>query len=256
MRTSIRAAALATVIAASSVATPTQAAEIRLLSAAAMQTVFHMITDEFERTSGHKLVFAYSTMGAITQRVLAGETADLIIGSTQSLDWLARERRVDPASRVTIAKVGIGAVVPTGTPKPPIGSAEELKAALLAAKTLVYAFPAGGGAAGVHIAKVIDGLGIAEQVKPKTRFGAGGDVTEVTLAQGPGALGMTQISEIVNKPGADYVGPFPEAVQNYTGVTVGVPAGAPPSEATMAFIRFLRGPAAVAAIKARGMQVD
>jgi ABC-type molybdate transport system substrate-binding protein len=45
-------------------------------------------------------------------------------------------------------------------------------------------------------------------------------------------------------------------VQNYTGVTVGVPTGATPSEATIAFIRFLRSPAALAAIKARGMQVD
>jgi molybdate transport system substrate-binding protein len=103
---------------------------------------------------------------------------------------------------------------------------------------------------------VINQLGIAEQVRSKTRFGAGGDVTEVTLAQGAGAFGMTQISEIVNKPGAEYVGPFPEAVQNYTGVTIGVPAGATPSEATLAFIRFLRTPAAIAAIKARGMQVD
>src|SRR5690348_1401322 len=157
MRISIRATALATVVAASSVAPPAQAAEIRLLSGAAMQTVFRMVTDEFERASGHKLVFAYTTMGAITERVMAGETADLIIGSTQSLERLAREGRIDPASRVTIARVGIGAVVPTGTAKPPIGSAEELKAALLNAKIIVYAFPAGGGAAGVHIAKVIDG---------------------------------------------------------------------------------------------------
>ena len=221
-----------------------------------MQTVFHMITDEFERTSGHKLVFAYSTMGAITERMLAGETADLIIGSTQSLDRLAREGRIDPASRVTIAKVGIGAVVPTGTPKPPLRDAEDLKAALLGAKSIVYAFPAGGGAAGVHIGKVIDELGIAEQVKPKTRFGAGGDVTEVTMAQGPGAFGMTQISEIVHKPGAEYVGPFPPGLQNYTGVTIGTPAGASSSEAVRALVAFLQGPSAAVAIKARGMEVE
>jgi molybdate transport system substrate-binding protein len=157
---------------------------------------------------------------------------------------------------VTIARVGIGAVVPTGTAKPPIGNAEELKAALLGAKTIVYAFPAGGGAAGVHIAKVIDGLGVADQVKAKTRFGAGGDVTEVTMAQGPGAFGMTQISEIVHKPGAEFVGPFPAGLQNYTGVTLGTLAGAQPSEAVKALIAFLHSPSAVAAISARGMEVE
>jgi molybdate transport system substrate-binding protein len=253
----MRAPAFALLVAGSgAVAPPADAAEIRLLSAAAMQTVFGMITDEFERTSGHRLVFAYTTMGAITDRVMAGETADLVVGSTQSLDRLAKEGRIDPASRVTIARVGIGAVVPTGTPKPPIGSAMELSAALLAAKTVVYAFPAGGGAAGVHIGKVIEQLGIAAQVKPKTRFGAGGDVTEVTLAQGPGAFGMTQISEIVHKPGAEFVGPFPPGLQNYTGVTVGTIAGAKPSEAVAALVEFLQGPSAAAAIKARGMEVE
>jgi len=249
-------AILVAVVTASCTPPVARAAEIRLLSAAAMQTVFAMITDDFERTSGHKLVFAYTTMGAITQRVIAGETADLIIGSTQSLDRLAKVGRIDPASRVTIAKVGIGAVVPSGTPKPPIGNADELKAALLAAKTIVYAFPAGGGAAGVHIGKVIEQLAIAEQLKPKTRFGQGGDVTEVTIAQGPGAFGMTQISEIVHKPGAEFVGPFPPALQNYTGVAIGTPAGAQPSEAVKALIAFLHGPSAVAAIKARGMEVE
>jgi molybdate transport system substrate-binding protein len=253
----LRCTALAALLMTSgAMAPPAQAEEIRLLAAAAMQTVFQTITDEFERTSGHKLVFVYTTMGAITERVLAGETADLIIGSTQSLERLAKEGRIDPASRVTIAKVGIGAVVPTGTPKQPIGSADELRAALLNAKTIVYAFPAGGGAAGVHIAKVIGELGIAEQVKAKTRFGAGGDVTEVTMAQGPGAFGMTQISEIVHKQGADFVGPFPPGLQNYTGVTIGTPAGAKPSEAVKAMIAFLHGPSAVAAIKARGMEVE
>ena len=253
----MRLAALATAVAALCAgAPPAGAAEIRLLSAAAMQTVFKLIADDFERSSGHKLVFAYTTMGAITDRLMAGETADLIVGSSQSLEQLAKAGKIEPASRVTIAKVGIGAVVPTGTPKPPIATADELKRALLAAPVVIYAFPAGGGAAGVHIGRVIEKLGIAEQLKPKTRFGQGGDVTEVTLAQGAGAFGMTQISEIVNKSGADYVGPFPPELQNYTGVTVGVPAGAKPSEAVTAFIAFLKSPTAVAALKARGMEVD
>src|SRR5689334_9986601 len=159
----LRTGATALIVASAITAPPAQAAEIRVLSAAAMQTVFHMITDEFERTSGHKIVFAYTTMGAITERVLAGETADVIIGSTQSMEKLAKVGRIDAASRVEIARVGIGAVVPAGAPKPPLASADDLKAALLGAKTVVYAFPAGGGAAGVHIAKVIDALGIAEQ---------------------------------------------------------------------------------------------
>jgi hypothetical protein len=51
------------------------ASEIRLLSAADMQSVFKRIANDFERESGHRLSITYATMGTISQRVLGGETA-------------------------------------------------------------------------------------------------------------------------------------------------------------------------------------
>jgi molybdate transport system substrate-binding protein len=233
---------------------PAGAAEIRLLSAAVMQTVFGEIVGDFERISGHKLIIMYSTMGAVAQRVLGGATPDLVIGSTPSMAGLVKEGKINADSLVNIAKVGAGIVVPTGTPKPRVASSDDLKRALLAAKTIVYADPAGGGAAGIHIARVIDKLGISDQLRSKTKFGAGGDVTEVTLAQGEGAFGMTQISEIVGKTGAEFVGPLPDELQNYTGITAGVPTGVKQSEATTVFIKFLKSPAVIAVMNAKGMQ--
>jgi molybdate transport system substrate-binding protein len=232
------------------------AAEVRLLSAAAMQSVFKDIAGEFERTSEHTLKITYATMGAITQRVLNGETADLIIGSAPSISILVKEGKLRPDTQFTICKVGVGIVVPSGTRKPTITSTTELERALLGAKTVVYADPAGGGAAGIHVARIIEHLGITEQLKPKIRFGAGGDVTEVTLASGPGALGLTQISEIVNKAGAEFGGPLPEELQNYTVVAAGIPVGTITTEAVASLIAFLKSPRAVAAMQASGMQVD
>jgi molybdate transport system substrate-binding protein len=232
---------------------PAAADEIRLLSAAALQSVFREIAADFERASGHTLTITYATMGAITRRIQGGETVDVVIGSTPSIATLAKEGRIQPASQTTIGQVGVGAVVPTGTTVPRMDSIEDLKRALLAAKVVVYADPAGGGAAGVHVARVLEMLGIAEQLKGKTRFGAGGDVTEVTLAQGQGALGLTQISEIVDKPGAELVGPLPREVQNYTGVTVGIPVDARSSDGVNALIDFLHTPRAKAVLKAKGM---
>ena len=231
-------------------------AEIQLLSAAAMQSVFKEIIGDFERTTGHRLAIRYATMGAITERVLAGETADLVISSTQSISTLVKEGRIQAGSQLAVCKTGVGIVVPSGTPNPRIRSIEDLKRALLDARIVLYANPAGGGAAGIHIASFIEKLGIAEQLKLKTKFGAGGDVTEVTLAEGGGALGMTQISEIVGKSGADFVGPLPDELQNYTGVTAGIPINAKSSEAVKSFMTFLQSPTATAVIKAKGMEVD
>ena len=217
--------------------------ELRLLSAAAMQTVFKETAGEFERQSGHRLNIEYATMGAIDQRVMAGETADVVIGSLPSISGL-----------VTICKVGVGIVSPTSSPVPQIASVDALVRALVAARVVVYAEPSRGGAAGIHIARVIEKLGLADWLRPKTRVGGGGDVTEVTLAAGNGALGMTQISEIVGKPGARFIGPLPAEFQNYTRVAMGMPKDTKP--AAEAFARFLGSATVVAAIKARGMEFD
>jgi molybdate transport system substrate-binding protein len=232
------------------------AADINVLSAAAMQSVFKEIAGDFQRTTGHRLVIRYATMGSITERLRRGEDPDLVIGSTQSITSLVQEGQIRADSQVTICKTGVGMVVPAGTPKFEIASVDDFKRALRGARTVVYADPAGGGAAGIHIARLIETLGLADELRAKTKFGAGGDVTEVTLAEGSGALGLTQISEIVGKTGADFVGPLPGELQNYTGVTAGTPSGHLPSRPVASFLRYLQGPKAVAVIKAKGMEVD
>jgi molybdate transport system substrate-binding protein len=152
-----------------------------------------------------------------------------------------------------ICKTGIGVVVASGA-EIGVASAEEFKQALIAAKAIVYADPVRGGAAGIHVAKVIEKLGLTDQLKSKLRLGAGGDITEVTLALGPGALGITQISEIADKRGADLAGPLPEEFQNYTVFVGGVPANGPQSDGVSALLKFLRSPTAIAVIKAKGME--
>jgi molybdate transport system substrate-binding protein len=231
-------------------------AEIRLLSAAAMQSVFKDIVAEFERASGHKLNITYATIGGITQRLQDGETADFVIGSSLNMPTLVKGGKIEAGSLTTICKTGIGLVVPLGDTIPHIVSIEEFKQALLAARVLVYSDPIRGGAAGVHIAKVLQQLGIAEQLKSQITLGAGGDVTEVTIAQGKGALGITQNSEIVGKTTAQYVGPIPRELQNDTIFVGGIPAGSTTSEAVAALIQFLKSPKALATIEAKGMQVE
>jgi molybdate transport system substrate-binding protein len=248
--------AAAAMLSISAADAPLRAAEIRLLSAASIQEVFKEVIGDFERASGNKVIIHYGTMGAITDWMRGGEEADLVISSLQSISALVKEGKIEPSSQATIAKVGVGLVVPSGTPAPTVASVEDFSRALLSARTIIYADPSRGGAAGIHIARVIQDLGIAEQLKPRIKFGAGGDITEVTITQGDGALGMTQVSEIVGKPGAVFVGPLPEKIQNYTVFAIGRPIGAKQPEAVMAFIDFLKSPSARTTMKAKGMQVD
>lgn len=229
-----------------------KAAEIRLLSAAAVQSVLKETIADFERETGHRLIIAYDTIGGIERRLRNGERHDVVIGSSLIMPLLAQEGRIDPATLVDICRTSIGAVVPDGTPKPAFASVDDFKRALLDAKFVVYADPARGGAAGIHIARQIDKLGLTDQLKAKTRVAAGGDITEVTLGLGAGALGMTQVSEIVQKKGAQLVGPLPEALQNTTVFVAATSAQA--SAPSKPFIDFLRGARVRAVIEAKGMQ--
>ena len=93
-------------------------------------------------------------------------------------------------------------VVPSGTPALRVSSVDDFTRAVLDARVVIYADPVRGGAAGVHVGSVFERLGIGPRLKSQITLAAGGDVTEVTLAQGAGALGLTQISEIVARPPA------------------------------------------------------
>jgi len=232
---------------------PARAAEVRVLSAAEMQSVFKEIREEFQRASGYRLAIHYGTVGAVNEWTMAGEEADLIISSSQSMPSLVYEGKIQAGSQTAISQTGIGIVVAAGI-ELSVNSAEDFKRALLAAKAIVYADPARGGAAGVHVAKVIERLGLTEQLRPKLRLAAGGDITEVTLSLGPTALGITQISEIADKPKARLAGPLTAELQNYTVFIAGVPADAPQSEGTTALLKFLRSQKAIAVIRAKGME--
>jgi molybdate transport system substrate-binding protein len=229
------------------------AAEVHVLSAAATQSVFKEIRPEFERISGHKLTIHYGTIGAVNEWIIGGEEADLVIGSSQSMPALVKQGKIDASSEMVICKSGIGVVAAADT-EISVVSVEEFKRALMAAKAIVYADPVRGGAAGIHVAKVIEKLGLTDRLKPKLRLGAGGDITEVTLALGSGVLGITQISEIADKRDAQLVGALPEELQNYTVFVAGVPTNAPKTEAVLALLKFLRSPIAIAVIRAKGME--
>ena len=232
---------------------PGHAAEFRVLSAAAMQSVFKDIRDEFQKKSGYRLILHYGTIGAVNEWTSAGEEADLVISSSRSMRWLVHQGKIKAGSETVICETGIGIVTAAGI-ELSMASVEDFKRALLAAKAIVYADPARGGAAGIHVAEVIGQLGLTEQLKPKLRLAAGGDITEVTLSLGPGALGITQISEIADKPQAQLVAPLPEELQNYTVFIAGVPANAPQSEGAAALLKFLRSPKVIAVIRAKGMK--
>jgi molybdate transport system substrate-binding protein len=235
--------------------TPSEAAEIKVLTSRAMNHVLTELGGTFERSTGHKVMLILAVPTEIAKRVVNGEIVDVVM-SGATVDNLVKQGKIAPGDRIILARVGIGVAVRAGAPKPDISSPEALKRTLLAAKSIVYTDPAIGGASGIQFEKVIDRLGIAKEIKAKSILNARAATKPSAefVARGEAELGIQLISEIVSVPGAELLGPLPGDLQAMTAILAGIVTTAPEPDAARALLRFLTSPAAAAAIKAAGME--
>ena len=124
---------------------------------------------------------------------------------------------------------------------------------MLDAKSISFIDPASGGSSGIYVEKLLERLGIADQVKPKEKLKQGGYVADY-VESGQAELGIHQISEILPHGGVTLVGPLPKEIQNYTVYAAGIGAGAKDPAAAKALIASLMGPSAQALFKTKGME--
>jgi molybdate transport system substrate-binding protein len=229
-----------------------QAAEIKVLASVALTAALNELAPQYERTTGNKLSLGYSLVADIRKRVLEGETADVIILSRPAMDELQKQDKLTQGSIADVAGIAVAVTTRAGTPKPDISTVDALKRSLLAAKSVVYADPAKGGLSGVYFARVLDRLGIADQMKPKTVLVPGDQSAEV-VAKGEAEIGVAQTSEIIPVSGAQLVGPLPGDLNLVTVFSAGLGAGTKAPDAATSYVKFVTGPAAAAVLKARGM---
>jgi molybdate transport system substrate-binding protein len=225
-------------------------ADIKVLSSIATREAYNELAPQFEKASGHKVTTTWAGTTAIMQKMAAGESHDLIIISGTELDELIRQGKVAADSRVTLARCGIGIAVRAGAPKPDASSAEALKKALLAAKTVGYT----SGPSGVYMGKLIERMGIADQIKPKFKSVPSGGTIGTIVATGDCEIGFQQVSEIVHIPGVDFAGPLPPDVQHVTVFCCGVQSGAANTDAARSLASFLSSPGAAAVMKQHGLE--
>jgi molybdate transport system substrate-binding protein len=231
---------------------PTHAAEITVMSTVALTPTLGELTPKYETSTGNKLVITYSTIADLKKRVDAGEAVDVMILSRPVLDELQTKGKVTSGSIVNLGSSYVAIGVRAGAPQPDISTLEKLKAALLATKSISYADPAKGGASGVYFAKVLDRLGIADQMKSKTVLVPGAQAGEL-VGKGEVEMGVAQASEIASVPGAQLVGPLPGDLNSTIVFAVGIGSASKEPAAAKSLIELLTGPAGAAVLKSKGM---
>jgi molybdate transport system substrate-binding protein len=241
-------AAAVAVLAVLSVSRPATAAEITVLTNMGVVSAVRDLAPAFERVSGHKVIVSFEVGNAMMHKINANVPADLVTLGPDAIDGLIKQGKV--VSRLNFARAGIGVAVKGGAQRPDIGNAEAFKQSMLAAKSIAYSRT---GASGVYVAKLMQRLGIAEQLKDKTKLVDGVPVAEL-VAKGEVEIGMQQINVILPVAGVDYIGPLPPALQGHVPFAVGLLAVSKEPEAAQAMIRFMTSPEGAPLIRKSGME--
>jgi molybdate transport system substrate-binding protein len=214
--------------------TMAHADQINVLSGGAAKSFIEPLAASFKR---HTVKLEFQPMGKLTKSMAEGYQADKVVVTSEVLEQLRNEPKLDVPRSKPIARVGIGVAVHESAPVPDIRTVEAFRKTLLAAKSVVYIDPKIG-TSGKHVAEILQRLGIAEQVNAKAKLGSGGTITE-PVGRGEIELGIHQISEILPVKGVKLAGPLPAELQKYT-VYVAVPvAQSAKQDVVLDFVKHL-----------------
>jgi molybdate transport system substrate-binding protein len=226
-----------------------QAAELQVIAGVGIAGPLKEMAAQFESISGHKIVIRYGTAPELIQMSTTGGPFDLGVVPQDVLKDAATRARFasEPASNV--ARVGLGVAVRKAAHRPDISTPAALKQALLEAHS-VASIPAS--ATGTQLSSIYERLGIAEEMKAKTKAQPAPQRIVDAVANGDAELAVFTLNVLID-PRVEVVGPFPAEVQREVVYAAAVAANSKEPEAAKAFIAYLLSPAAMAVIKAKGM---
>ena len=224
------------------------AAELKVMGAGPVEGTFKELIPAFARDTGHKVEGVFNTVGFIQERLKAGEKPDILILSAPVMEAMEKDGSLVAGSRVEIGRATSGFAVRAGAPVPDISTPDAMKQTLLAARSVAYVDPAGGGTTGVFFAGLLTRLGIAEEINRK----AIRQVAEA-VADGRAEIGNTNLTELVPHPGVKVIGPIPPPLGLVITYVGAVAADSRNRDAARAMLAHLTSPAAREKFKAAGL---
>jgi molybdate transport system substrate-binding protein len=227
--------------------TATSVSELKLIAGGSLAGLFRELGPLFGKASGYTLSIHFDSTPNIVSSINAGTPFDAVVVPVDVFkDSVAKERLT---KQTEVARVGYGVIVRVGEAKPDLSTADAFKETLLAASS-VASVPAS--AAGAYVTKVYERLGIADEMKAKTKVEALPTAIAPAVARGEAELGIF-LTNVFNAPGIELAGPFPVDLQQELVFAAAIARDAKATIAANALLDFLKTPPAVAAIKAAGM---
>lgn len=220
---------------------------LKMLSSKATRDILAELVQHYEKSTQQAVSYEPAGGVDVAQRVEAGEKVDVVVLASEAIDKLLAKGRL-VGTRVDLAKSGVGVAVREGSPRPDISTEEALKQAVLASPSLGYST----GPSGDHIKELLKRFGVPQSIRIVVPP-AGTPVAQ-KVADGTAALGFQQLSELLNQPGIDLVGPLPPAVQLITIFSGAIAATSTQPEAARALLEYLASQATSSVKERYGME--
>jgi len=237
------------------------AVELKVLSGGAMRAALQELARIFENASGHKLVIEYGVVAKVVEQVAGGDPVDVAILTRPPFDKLVGTGKLVGGTGVPLAHVPIGLAVKAGTPQPDISTVAAWQKALLNATIVTYGDPVMGDAAGVHVAHVLETLGLAAVLRPKIRLispspgQSGAQYLTGLFQRSETEIAMAPISVLSETQGIDFVGLLPAELQSPDLVFLAaIPSTCRHPAEAKALIDFLASESAKTVYQAKGME--
>jgi molybdate transport system substrate-binding protein len=227
--------------------------DLTVYSSIGVRSAAEELFRRFEKQNGSRLAVTWGTAPMLVARIEAGERADVLILSRAAIDALLKQGKILSGTDMTLAGSGVAIAVKAGAPRPDISTPEALKQTLLKAKSIAYSEPSAGGASGVHFAKLLERMGIAEAMKPKTKYPPAGGFSAELLLTGEAELAVQQKPELLHVPGAEIVGFLPGDLNLVTEFAAAIMAVSENAETGKVLIGSLRSEEAAAVFRSKGL---
>lgn len=223
---------------------------LHVLSSKATQEVLERLCADHQRSTGQPV--HPESIGGVdaARRVRSGEPLEVVVLAAATIDALIAEGHLLEGSRVDLVRSGIAVAVQAGAARPALGSAEQVRAAVLAAPSLSYST----GPSGVYLEQLFTRWGIFDSIRPRIVQAPPGVPAGKLVAQGDAALGFQQYAELIRLPGIDLLGPLPADIQLITTFSAGLSVHCRRPDVARALLRDLAGPQAEAVKRDCGME--
>jgi molybdate transport system substrate-binding protein len=216
---------------------------LNILSGGAAQGLVARLAPDFKASTGFDISGEFGAVGAMAEKLRNGTPADIVILTAAIVATLAAEQRVVPASIADVGLVETALAVRAGDPLVSAGDAASLREAFLAADA-IFVPDLKASTAGIHIAKVLQRLGIAETVQARLKIHPNGATAMRHLAASDAGrpIGCTQSTEIIGTPGVRLSGSLPAGCELATTYTAAVTTGAAHAAQAAMLIGLLTAP--------------